>query len=149
MYADISQPPKPLPQADLRQVQDGIALLPPLSRRGHGPGLIILVPDHDADEQLAITNGVPSPLIKWAEEGFAVAEIQASALAGNGESLKASIRALKDCEKCDGVDKIGLVGTDHPCFLANPVVAIADTYSLRRRAMGSGSSAAQGHALHC
>ncbi|OIW34813.1 hypothetical protein CONLIGDRAFT_626866 [Coniochaeta ligniaria NRRL 30616] len=107
MYADISQPPKPLPQPDLRPISDGISLLPPLSRRGHGPGLIILVPDYD--KQLAIEDGVPSPLIKWAEEGFTVVEIQARAVAGEGEPLMTAILALKECDKCEDTGKVGLV----------------------------------------
>lgn len=111
MYADITKPPAPLPTTRLETVQSGISLLPPLSRRGHGPGLIILVPD--STTQLAITEGVPSPLVKWGEEGYAVVEIQASALtSGNVEdALSKAAQALASCVECDPKGKIGLVGT--------------------------------------
>lgn len=109
MYADISQPPKPLPRADLRPIKEGISLLPPLSRRGYGPGLILLVPDYE--NQPDIDDGVPSLLTKWAEEGFTVVEIQARAVSDEREPLKTAILALKECDKYEDTGKVGLVGT--------------------------------------
>lgn len=108
LYGDISQPPPALPQPHLKQLRKGVSLLLPLSRRGYGPGLIILVPDHD--KQLSIEDGIPSPLMKWGEEGYVVVEIQSSALAGAEESfLREAINAIKVCEKCDQKEKIGVV----------------------------------------
>ncbi|KAK7408354.1 hypothetical protein QQX98_009450 [Neonectria punicea] len=109
MYADTSQPAAALPQLQPKDIQPGISLLAPLSRRGHGPGVILLAPD--SADQLSIKNGVPSASIKWAEEGFAVVEIQAAALAAGPAVLEAAIGALKECDKCDGT-KIGLVAYD-------------------------------------
>lgn len=66
-YSDISKPAPPLPTTNLKSIGSGVSLLAPLSRRGHGPGIILLVPDHE--DQLTISQGVPSLLVKWAEEG--------------------------------------------------------------------------------
>ncbi|KAH7413451.1 hypothetical protein BKA64DRAFT_617173 [Cadophora sp. MPI-SDFR-AT-0126] len=108
LYGDITQPPPALPQPQLRLLRKGVSLLLPLSRRGHGPGLIILVPDHD--KQLSIEEGIPSPLMKWAEEGYVVVEIQRSALHGAEESVfREAVNAIKACEKCDQKEKMGLV----------------------------------------
>ncbi|EXJ92684.1 carboxymethylenebutenolidase [Capronia epimyces CBS 606.96] len=134
MYNDITKPPPPLPTPRLQQLKPGVSLLPPLSRRGHGPGLILLTPDDrdidtDTDGKLAlalaIKKGVPSLLVKWAEEGYAVVGIQerAALAAGSGSDsasasnistlLTTAIEALSRCEECDdhgqGKLKIGLV----------------------------------------
>ena len=91
----------------------GVSLLRPLSRLGTGPGMIILT--HNYDDVLAIKEGVPSPLIKWAEEGYAVIEIQAKALrTGTGHIIKAAVEALRNCAKCEPKDKVGLVGECSP-----------------------------------
>lgn len=113
MYIDISKPPPPLPQPALLQLTDGLSLLPPLSRRGHGPGILVLVPDNaNASTTTTIENGVPSPAMKWAEEGYAVVEVQESVIAtvGAEEVLKKAIEALKACERCDQKERVGLVG---------------------------------------
>lgn len=110
LYADISQPPARLPQTQLTELQSGVSLLAPLSRRGHGPGIILLTAN--STDQLSIREGVPSASVKWAEEGFAVVEIQATALAAGTAVLKTAFSALKECEKCDKTDKIGLVAYD-------------------------------------
>lgn len=115
MYNDISKPPPPLPSPELTEVAPGISLLLPLSRRGHGPGLIILTADRP--EPLAIKEGVPSPLIKWAEEGYTVVEIQAQALGvGKRHVLESAVEALSKCGKCEPKDKIGLVGKSLSCW---------------------------------
>lgn len=109
MFNDISKPAPPLPSPELTEVTSGVSLLRPLSRLGTGPGMIILT--HDYTDSLAIKEGVPSPLVKWAEEGYAVIEIQATALAtGKGNVLKSAIEALRDCDKCVPKEKLGLVG---------------------------------------
>lgn len=105
MYNDISKPPPPLPSIQFTELSPGVGLLLPLSRRGHGPGLVLLVPD--TTEHLTIAEGVPSPLIKWAEEGYAVVQVEERAL---GEAaLKRAIEALSQCDKCEPKGKVGLV----------------------------------------
>lgn len=114
MYADISKPPAPLPRAQPQKVSDGITLLPPLSRRGLGPGLIIL--QQDSTQHLDIIDGVPSALIKWAEEGYAVVEIQARAVLQASiatETLELALGALQSCPKFEQDSKIGIVGKFH------------------------------------
>src|SRR5690242_5896984 len=109
MYADISKPPAPLPSINLKVLRPGLSLLYPLSRRGHGPGLIVL--SATTEDPLAFYEGVPSSLVKWAEEGYAVVQIEAAAFEGkdSGVVLKEAIDILKECEKCDLGDKVGLV----------------------------------------
>ncbi|CAK7203040.1 hypothetical protein SEUCBS139899_005769 [Sporothrix eucalyptigena] len=104
-FEDITKPPKPLPQPQLREIRNGLFVLPPLSRRGHGPGVIILAPDSPALTRIDDA-GVPSPMMKWAEEGYAVAEIQLRALGEEDEetALQDAVRAL-DAE--DTVDTKG------------------------------------------
>lgn len=106
-----------LPSPRPVQVSDGITLLPPLSRKGVGPGVIVLVPDNfQHDSNLAIKNGVPSPLIKWAEEGYAVVQIGRPAFSSGDEVLKTAIDALGRCSDCQPQDKIGLVSYDPSLF---------------------------------
>lgn len=117
MYADISKPPAPLPQAKPQTVAEGITLLPPLSRLGHGPGLVILHPD--SDKHLDIIDGVPSALVKWAEEGYAVVEVQARAFKTNGgDVLKSALQALRSCDGFIKESKIGLIGK-LPCIVSS------------------------------
>lgn len=110
---DAGLPPlEPLPTPHLSSVSTGISLLEPLSRRGRGPGLIILTPgDESPESSLEIKNYVPSPLIKWAEEGFTVVTIQQSALSSPDKALQIAIDAIKQCDKCDQT-QIGLVAYD-------------------------------------
>lgn len=95
----------------LKRVRQGLSVLPPLSRRGWGPGLIILVPD--SAHQLTISDGVPSPLIKWAEEGYTVAQLDASALEKEDaqEMIYEAIHALRQCKEYERSSSlVGLVG---------------------------------------
>lgn len=110
MYADITKPPAALPTAQLQMLREDVLLLPPLSRRGHGPGLIILT--EKLVEPLHVSEGTPSPLIKWAEEGYTVAQLHLSAFEGRSSEdiLNETVAALNRCEKCEPKGKIGLVG---------------------------------------
>ena len=108
MFADISKPPERLPTANLQTVRQGIYLLSPLSRRGKGPGLIVLSPDSESPVHIA--EGVPSPLMKWSEEGYAAVEIQNQALSRD-DALADALSALQNCRECEPKDAVGLVGT--------------------------------------
>lgn len=112
MYFDISKPPPPLPSPELRELGFGISLLQPLSRRGTGPGVVVIVPD-SLVSNIAIEQGIPSPLIKWAEEGFMVVEIQEKAM-GDEDVVtvlaKAALAISKE-ERCEPKGMVGLVGT--------------------------------------
>ncbi|UNI18396.1 Carboxymethylenebutenolidase [Purpureocillium takamizusanense] len=111
MYADITKSPGPLPHAQPQFVAEGITLLAPLTRRGHGPGLIIL--QQDSENNLEILDGVPSALLKWAEEGYVVAEIQTRAFKRDpGDVLGDAMRALLSCNKLEPESKAGVVSYD-------------------------------------
>ena len=109
MFQDITKPPPTLPAVELEQLGAGVSVLSPLVRRGTGPPLIILAADNE--DSTNIVEGVPSLLIKWAEEGYTVVEIQRQALEKDAAgTLKRSIEALRANPKCEPKDKIGLVG---------------------------------------
>jgi len=55
-----------LPSAPLQRVRDGIVVQRPLTRRGHGPGLIVIVPAAVEGATPASTLE-PLPVRKWAE----------------------------------------------------------------------------------
>jgi|SRR5690242_986062 len=116
MFQDITKSPPPLPATELHRLDAGVAILSPLVRRGTGPPLIILTANNDGHTK--IIEGVPSHLIKWAEEGFTVAEIQQQALVTDAAgTLKRSIEALRQNPKCEPKEKIGLVGMYPPSWL--------------------------------
>ncbi|KAJ9642680.1 hypothetical protein H2204_002328 [Knufia peltigerae] len=110
-YNDITKPPPPLPSVDLKELKPGVSLLLPLTRRGYGPGLIVLTTD--TNDPLAIKDGVPSHLVKWAEEGYAVVGIEERAFAASGDVstllLTLAVDALAKCDKCEPKGIIGLV----------------------------------------
>jgi carboxymethylenebutenolidase len=71
--------PVPLPSSPLIRLNQNIVVQPPLTRRGSGPGLIIFLPDLSKlgpSTEVKVLD--PEPVMKWAEEGFAVAGVTAS-----------------------------------------------------------------------
>jgi hypothetical protein len=106
MFNDITKPAPPLPRTTAKEIQPDIKLLHPLTRRGSGPGLIVLLPSKD--DFLSITEGVPSIPIKWAEEGYTVVGV--SDLGDDVKAtLKTALRALEACHECSPKEKVGLV----------------------------------------
>jgi carboxymethylenebutenolidase len=101
--------PSPLPTPKLVDLGTGLRLLHPLSRRGHGPGLVVFSSD-ESGSGVRLDDGVPSPLMKWAEEGYTVVEIGANAEPEN--SLSVALAALASCESCVPKEKVGLVGKE-------------------------------------
>ncbi|KAH8700328.1 hypothetical protein BGW36DRAFT_446873 [Talaromyces proteolyticus] len=115
MKMATSLPPLPIlpkpPTPHLEHPFPGVSLLLPLSRRGTGPGLILLVPELNCPI-LSIKNGVPSPLVKWAEESYIVAAISVSVLESHiqaKELLLQIAQFLNNHSACDLKDQIGLV----------------------------------------
>ncbi|OJD26828.1 hypothetical protein ACJ73_01797 [Blastomyces percursus] len=99
-----------------------MTLQPPLSRRGHGPGLLLLVSSNIALDKTKETLD-PPPLQKWAEEGYAVVEVRVSAretadadATASGFSALGSIQlgleALKGLAECDVMDRFGIIVYD-------------------------------------
>lgn len=108
-YADITKPAEPLPEPKLKEVQPGLTILSPLTRgTDTAPGIIVLVPD--SRDPLKIIEGVPSALRKWSEEGYTVAEVQASAVSKDGNILQKATNAISQDDRFDRDGKIGLVG---------------------------------------
>ncbi|KAL1897022.1 hypothetical protein Sste5346_004226 [Sporothrix stenoceras] len=108
MFTPTTVPPAPLPTPQLTELQTGLSLLQPLSRRGTGPGLIVVCPE--TADPLAIVDGVPWPLVKWAEESYTVVQVQPKALDSGAETVfKDALAALFECEDCSPKRKVGIV----------------------------------------
>jgi carboxymethylenebutenolidase len=93
----LSLSPPPLPKTKLTGIKPGITILDPLSRRGEGPGLLVLVEESgvlgDASDT-RIERGIPCPLMKWAEEGYTVVEITQISLEREPDALKLALAEL-------------------------------------------------------
>lgn len=109
-------PPVPLPSAPLVALAPNVSLQPPLSRRGHGPGLIVVDPGYDlpalpSAEPPSETLD-PAPQYKWAEEGYAVVRLTFSK-AGEQNDVKSGIakavNSLNDLEACDVKNKYAIL----------------------------------------
>lgn len=104
----------PLPQAELRQITKDISLLAPLTRQGHGPGLIIILPSETPSYARGAIchDGQLPPLLKWAEEGFAVVQIIESAIHSAShvsDVFEQALHALQECSQCHVENGVGLV----------------------------------------
>ncbi|KJZ73933.1 hypothetical protein HIM_06601 [Hirsutella minnesotensis 3608] len=117
----------PLPDAPpVRLPGSASAVLqPPLSRRGSGPGLLLVLPGQGPAEDVG--RGVlldPPPVQKWAEEGFCVVgvtwdgkmDMEAGAIRERVrvlvEDLGRGVRALQSHASVDVKDKFGLIVYD-------------------------------------
>jgi carboxymethylenebutenolidase len=94
-----------------------VTIQPPLSRCGHGPGLILIRPLCYATCQQQNKTLDPEPLKKWAEESFTVAQItlnekSAADISSLRELLQEAERGLTERLECDTKEKIGLIGTE-------------------------------------
>ncbi|KAB8212291.1 hypothetical protein BDV34DRAFT_208133 [Aspergillus parasiticus] len=100
--------PSSLPVPSMQEHAPGVYLAQPLSQKGVGPGMSILSLSPDIGN-LRLENGVPSPLLKWAEEGYAVVAVCPGALQGNQDSIASAIEALSVCENCQPKGKVEIV----------------------------------------
>lgn len=128
-FAYGSEPPKPVPPQKPEKIAQGITLLRPLSRKGHGPGLIILAPppppqdnNNPITSSKEIQNGIPSLRMKWAEEGYCVAQIQPHASSSSSSSsssvLQIAVQALQACAECEPKEKMGIICYDFDLWLS-------------------------------
>ncbi|GJJ12988.1 hypothetical protein Clacol_007235 [Clathrus columnatus] len=108
--------PVTLPSAPqiLLQSKSKIILQPPLSRRGHGPGLIVFLPDfqNTSLDEFKLTSKKlldPEPVQKWAEEGFAVVGIYENQEQNIQDTLQLAISALIELDSVDIKDKFGVI----------------------------------------
>ena len=118
---------KSLPSAPPKRISPHVTLQPPLTYRGHGPGLIIILPDYNnafLDESRKTLD--PQPIQKFAEEGYAVVEIRVPSATAEGKDkqlpirslLKDGVDALLKLKECNPNDKFGLIGLSHYLFLS-------------------------------
>ncbi|KAJ0416168.1 hypothetical protein BJY00DRAFT_292231 [Aspergillus carlsbadensis] len=118
-------PVPPLPEPNLTKPAEGLSLLQPLSRLGTGPGMIILTPNFPADTHLKIEHGVPSPLIKWAEESYTTVQIEESALDNNAhDAMHKAVSTINSSTACEPKGSIGLVA-----YTASAYAKAADAIS--------------------
>lgn len=119
---DKEETPVPLPSAPAQAVATNITLQPPLSRRGHGPGLILLTEEYTAKSELLD----PLPLQKWAEEGYAVVEIRVrSTELDFSRDLKLAIEALEKLNGCDDTEKIGIISVFYKLYALQPMLMLS------------------------
>jgi hypothetical protein len=92
-----------------------VTIQPPLSRCGHGPGLLLIRPHCYATCQEQNKSLDPEPLKKWAEESFTVAQVTLDDKSTSDKSalreliLKAE-QGLAERPECDTKEKVGLIG---------------------------------------
>ncbi|PYI00091.1 hypothetical protein BO71DRAFT_393724 [Aspergillus ellipticus CBS 707.79] len=89
-------------------------LQPPLSRCGHGPGLILITPANLTDCASKSTSLDPEPLQKWAEESYTVVQITLDAESSAddavvSERVKIAKESLISLEECSKKDHFGLL----------------------------------------
>ncbi|KAH6857161.1 hypothetical protein B0I37DRAFT_369303 [Chaetomium sp. MPI-CAGE-AT-0009] len=104
---DANAPTVQRPSAPCVQITPEISIQPPLSRRGNGPGLVLVVP-RDLDLSRHEKTLDPPPQQKWAEEGYAVAQILDDGRSSIADQLRVATAKLAELPECSG-DKIGLV----------------------------------------
>lgn len=99
-----------LPSTSSYNVSEYTVVQPPLTRRGHGPGLLLVVPS-GLDLASSEKTVDPPPLQKWAEEGFAVAQLTIAADGSNqlADRIDEAVKALKELKECDSADKLGVI----------------------------------------
>lgn len=100
-----------LPAALLVVLGENVVLQPPLSRRGHGPGLILVRPSEYARCQQRNDSLDPEPLQKWAEEGYSVVQITLDPDFSNPGHLSQLVnRGIDALVSCSSNDSFGLLG---------------------------------------
>lgn len=109
-----------LPSAQIIQLAPNASLQPPLSRRGHGPGLVIIDPGYELPEKPSTEPPSetldPGPQYKWAEEGYAVVRLVIQDACKEGSwtvdegALQKAVEVLRGLEECDIKDKFALLG---------------------------------------
>lgn len=92
----------PLPNAPLVTISPSCIIQPPLTRRGTGPGLIVLLPDAKDIEPSLHKHLDPEPVQKWAEEGYGVAGITPDASTSVLDQIAAAVAGLRATVSVEG-----------------------------------------------
>ncbi|KAF4959179.1 hypothetical protein FGADI_1867 [Fusarium gaditjirri] len=132
MENNFSTPPA-LPATRLRNPTASLTILEPLSRRGLGPGLIILVPETGkaTSDTLRIDGCVPSPLMKWAEEGYTVAEITEAGFANPDLAVSQALKELEAVKSTEPKNVVGIIDllVAYSTALWNQIAPHVDSFS--------------------
>ncbi|RHZ54485.1 hypothetical protein CDV55_104306 [Aspergillus turcosus] len=128
-----------LPSAPRVELNPRVVLQPPLSRCGHGPGLILIRPSHFAECQEKNKSLDPEPLQKWAEESYAVVQISLDTQSSADttcvfELVKTAIGRLNSLRECDKNDQFGLLVYGSPANYASGFGKSLDVIATARMA---------------
>ena len=97
----------------LVNVSDRVSLQLPLSRRGVGPGLILLISGAAREFLQGFGSTLdPPPRQKWAEEGYAVAQIIVDVPLERGQvtaDVALAAETLQALEECEG-ERFAVIG---------------------------------------
>ncbi|GFZ51570.1 hypothetical protein JCM24511_09337 [Saitozyma sp. JCM 24511] len=107
-----SEAPVPLPSAPLQSLAEGITFQPPLSRRGHGPGLIAFLPPSSSFVGSGGHKHLdPEPVQKWAEEGYGVVGVSGIEPSEQAisQALTLALGCLAESSSIDIKDKVGIL----------------------------------------
>jgi len=105
----------PLPSAPLITLSSNLVIQPPLTSRGSGPGIVLLLqnPSHLSASHQSRRPLDPEPVQKWAEEGFTVAGVTLSPVfhqASVTSIIKQGINGLLQTRELDKRDKFAVIG---------------------------------------
>ena len=105
------------PRVPLHPSAPYIELQPPLSRRGHGPGVLVFLAPHPPDGTRKAETLDPEPVMKWAEEGYAVVGVRTESHSREevDKAFEVGIKALMDCNECTKKDKLAVMGEFQIC----------------------------------
>lgn len=111
---EATPPSAPRAYPEPQIISEQITLQAPLSRRGKGPGLVLVI-DHYAQVEKSEKHLDPPPLQKWAEEGFAVVQLLLPGKVEDGGEfpLKKALELLEGCEGCEFEKGVGLICKIH------------------------------------
>ncbi|KAA8649608.1 hypothetical protein EYZ11_004327 [Aspergillus tanneri] len=101
-----------LPSSPVISLGRNVILQPPLSRCGHGPGLVLMRPGSHAPCELDKKSLDPPPVQKWAEESYAVVQVtldEDSKSESLDDLVRTGMEALMSLAECDKKDKFGLL----------------------------------------
>jgi hypothetical protein len=98
------------------QMHPNIKIQKPLTRRANGPGLVIILSeDYVALEKCDPNKPLdPEPTQKWAEEGFAVAELRIRPPESFEERFAECIQRLRGLPECITPEKFGVMSKCFP-----------------------------------
>lgn len=103
----------PLPNAQPVKLAPNLTIQAPLSRKGYGPGILIVRSSVSPNQRNTEQTLDPEPLQKWAEEGFVCVEIEVpDDIQPTNEIFSQALDALKNHEKCDKKSCYGLIGVN-------------------------------------